>query len=197
MALPGLAGPADILSEHHYLGPLSRGIHYMDPAGVIVVASPTSRHLPGDWLELARWCITDRARNAGSMQWRRFLSWLRGRAEATTIVSYSDPSVGHSGALYRACGWLWAPTWHRLRPPPTGGGTWDGVTTQAPKDRWVYPLAPDARRADVLSVGDESIERRMPWACYAEPQWRRGVPHGGGGDWKRWTRPVAPTVDGA
>ena len=52
----------------------------------------------------------------------------------TTIVSYSDPSVGHTGALYRACNWLWAPTWHRLQPPPTGCGSWDGKKRSSPKD---------------------------------------------------------------
>ena len=36
----------------------------------------------------------------------------------STVVSYSDPSAGHTGSLYRACNWIWAPTWLRLRPPP-------------------------------------------------------------------------------
>lgn len=185
VALPGLAGPADVLAAEHYLGPLSRGKAYQDAAGVIVVSAPTSRRLPTSWLELARWCITDRARNAGSSQWARALRWIRATwPGATTVVSYSDPSVGHGGALYRACGWLWAPTWHRLAPPPTGCGSWDGVTVSAPKDRWVYVLAPDPGR--VVALVDRDLARRWPAFAFTEPTWRRGTPHGGGGDFARW-----------
>jgi len=72
--------------------------------------------------------------------------------EVTTCVSYSDPSVGHTGALYKACNWQWAPTWHRLKPPPTGNGSWDGQTQQSVKDRWIFRLRPDAQRADILRV---------------------------------------------
>lgn len=183
--LPGLASAADILDAEHYLGALSRGRVYQDEGGVIVVSAPTSRHLPLTWLELARWCITDRAANAGSRQWARFVRWVRAEfPTATTIVSYSDPSVGHTGALYRACGWLWAPTWHRLQPPPTGGGSWDGVTTQAPKDRWVFALRPDPDRVPALV--DADLVRRWPRFAFREPTWRRGVAHGGGGDWRAW-----------
>ena len=174
---------ASVLSAHHYLGP-RRGRAYVDEAGVIVVGAPTSRNLPKEWAELSRWCITDRTKNAGSRQWARFVRWMRQTHPAcTTIVSYSDPSVGHTGALYRACNWLWAPTWHRLQPPPTGLGSWDGKTPSAPKDRWVYPLRPDGARAGILSLERHgSVFSRFPWASYVEPVWRRGVPHGGGGN---------------
>lgn len=92
----------------------------------------------------------------------------------TTVVSYSDPSVGHTGALYRACNWWWAPTWHRLRPPPTGNGKWTTQQAQSVKDRWVFPLAPDAERAALLLVRDTSILRRWPFVVYREPG---GVPY--------------------
>lgn len=160
---------APFLNAHHYLGASGRGFAWSDEFGVIVFASPTSRHLPTDWLELSRWCIYPQAPNAGSRQWARAVRALRiDRPDVTTIVSYSDPSQGHTGALYKACNWLYAPTWHRLRPPPTGGGSWDGVTMQHPKDRWVFPLRADARRASVLAIGDESLIRRGA-VGYAEP----------------------------
>lgn len=166
---------AHILAEHHYLGPIRRGIAWHDRFGVIVVTSPTSRRLPVGWLELARWCITSREKNAGSQQWAAFVRAVRLlRPDCTTIVSYSDPSVGHTGALYRACNWRWAPTWHRLRPPPTGNGAWQAGKVQSVKDRWVFPLRPDADRAEIVAVKDASILRARPEVLYREPG---GVPH--------------------
>src|SRR5690242_13507902 len=92
---------AAVLSAHHYLGPLKRGEAWQSEFGVICVASPTSRRLPTNWLELTRWCITSREKNAGSKMWAQFVRDLRARRNnyITTIVSYSDPSVGHTGAL--------------------------------------------------------------------------------------------------
>jgi hypothetical protein len=174
----------DVLRAHHYLGPVSFGSVYHDDIGVMVVRNPSARRLPADWLELSRWCITSTTPNAGSTQWGRFVRWLRSRSDATTLVSYSDPSAGHDGALYRACNWLWAPTWHRLRPPPTGAGSWDGRKVQAVKDRWVFPLRKDERPALVLRVGDAACLRRFPGAEYREPRWARGRATGGGGDFR-------------
>lgn len=177
------ASVAHVLAEHHYLGSVRRGAAWRDEFGVIVVAAPTSRRLPTRWLELARWCITSREKNAGSRQWASFARALRkARPDVTTIVSYSDPSAGHTGALYRACNWLWAPTWHRLRPPPTGNGAWTEGEAQSVKDRWVFLLADDAERAALLRVQDDSILARMPWAEYREPA---GVP------FKRWRTEAA------
>jgi hypothetical protein len=79
-------------------------------------------------------------------------------------VSYSDPSQGHTGALYKAAGWVWLPTWHRLRPPPTGNGSWKSGKRQAVKDRWVYILRPDDRRDEILRVKDDAIIRQMTQA---------------------------------
>jgi hypothetical protein len=160
---------APFLDAHHYLGASRRGFAWSDESGVIVFASPTSRHLPKDWLELSRWCLYPPSPNAGSRQWARAIRALKAaRPEVTTIVSYSDPSQGHTGALYKACNWYPAPTWHRLRPPPSGGGSWDGVTIQAPKDRWVYPIRPDVRRASVLAINDAALVRRG-FVGYCEP----------------------------
>jgi hypothetical protein len=160
-----------ILREHHYLGPISRGAAWRDCFGVIVIASPTSRRIPLNWLELVRWCITSTEKNSGSKQWSVFVRALRlQRPDITTIVSYSDPSVGHDGALYRACNWWWAPTWHRLRPPPTGNGNWEsGGAMQAVKDRWIFALRPDRSRVGFLMLKDEAILRKSDWARYREP----------------------------
>ena len=180
-----------LLAQKHYLGPTRRGFALSDEGGALVLALPTSRRLPSDgtWLELSRWCIVG-PKNTGSRQWAQAVEWLRRfRPETTTVVSYSDPSAGHSGALYRACNWLWAPTWHRLVPPPSGNGRWGVSGSESVKDRWVYPLREDARRVALLSL-EESYERRFPGAGWREPKLRRGVPVGGtgGGDYARCAR---------
>jgi len=163
----------DVLAARHYLGPTSRGWGWEDSFGVLVVAAPTSRRLPSEWLELTRWCLYGE-KNGGSRQFARARRWIANRfPRATTIVSYSDPSAGHTGALYRACGWLWAPTWHRLRPPPTGHGSWIAGKQESVKDRWVYPLRADPERVSILMMQDESLLRRWPAALYREPG---GVP---------------------
>lgn len=168
---------AETLREKHYLGPARKGFAYRDEFGVIVLSAPTSRRLPLDWLELTRWCITSAEKNAGSKQWGRLRKMLAGRA--TTVVSYSNPGVGHTGALYRACNWWWAPTWHRLRPPPTGNGAWgDPGAVHHVKDRWVFALASDPRRVELLVAKDEGVLRKMPWARFVE---------GKGADFKRFS----------
>lgn len=217
-ALPMDRLPAQVLLEdRHYLGRSHRAkFTWEDEFGVMVFAAPSSRNIPKHWLELVRWCLVgeviqaqqhdvidsrlltghgDRF-NAGSRQWRKAKQWLLDQTSATTVVSYSDPSVGHTGALYRACGWLWAPTWHRLFPCPTGQGQWTtGGKVEAVKDRWVALLSPDANRAEALAVKDGRI-KRMAWAEYREPRWKRGIPqlHTGGGDYKQWSD--LPVVDG-
>jgi hypothetical protein len=163
-----------VLAEHHYLGPVRRGAAWRDEFGVIVIAAPTARRIPTQWLELVRWCIISREKNAGSRQWAAFSRALRKlRPDVTTVVSYSDPSAGHTGALYRACNWWWAPTWHRLRPPPTGNGAWNGGGAQSVKDRWVFPLRDDPERVTLLIMQDEALLSRLPDARYREPG---GVP---------------------
>lgn len=164
-----------MLTERHYLGPTkAAGFGWRDEFGCIVFAAPRARGVPHRWLEVVRWCLVGGA-NGGSRQWAAVVAELRRqRPDCTTVVSYSDPSQGHTGALYRACNWLWAPTWHRLRPPPSGNGAWTEDKQQAVKDRWVFPLQTDEDREGVLSVKDEAIKRAMPWAGYVEPKWRRG-----------------------
>lgn len=158
-----------LLAREHYLGPMRATwlVFGQRTDGRLVACQiwkpPTSRMLPSDgtWLELARWCLTpDAGDNAGSRGHARFVRWLRrNRPEVTTLVSYSDPSQGHTGALYRACNWVWSPTWHRLRPPPSGGGNWGTGNQQSPKDRWIFAVQDDDRRRDVLAIRDASAER--------------------------------------
>lgn len=178
-----------LLREHHYLGPVKAasftflGLDNGVPVAAQVWKSPTARRLPtnGRWLELARWCLTPAAgSNAGSRMHRyAVLSLREAFPTATTLVSYSDPSQGHTGALYRPCNWLWAPTWHRLRPPPSGLGSWDGRVRQEVKDRWVFPLRRDPDRAITLAVDDPAAVRAhlasAEWATTTS-RWRCAVP---------------------
>lgn len=159
-----------MLSRHHYLGPLHSGArmvivgapHRGEPVAAMMWKHPTSRSLPADgsWLELSRWCLTPQAGdNAGSRMHKWAVRLIREHLpEVTTLVSYSDPSHGHTGALYRACNWQWAPTWHRLRPAPSGHGDW-GTGQQGVKDRWVFCVKPDSRRSGVLAVDDPGAVR--------------------------------------
>lgn len=164
-----VADVAAFLDANHYLGRATRGFAWEDEFGALVLANPTSRFLPHDrWLELIRWCLVGTP-NGGSQQWSRVAKWLRAnRPEVTTVVSYSDPSVGHTGALYKACNWRWAPTWHRLRPPPSGNGSWPGRGQQSVKDRWVYCLRPDSARAPLLAVRDDALRKKFPDAEFQE-----------------------------
>jgi hypothetical protein len=178
------AAVADVLAENHYLGPIRRGTAWQDEFGVIVVSSPTARKIPSDWLELSRWCLVRHDKHDGSKQWSAFVASLKKlRPDVSTIVSYSDPSRGHTGALYRACNWWWAPTWLRLRPPPSGHGAWSPNKPQSVKDRWVFPLRRDRRRRQCLVAQDAAVLRRWPWAEYKEP---------GGVSYKRFVSAVGP-----
>jgi hypothetical protein len=93
----------------------------------------------------------------------------------TTLVSYSDPSRGHTGALYRACNWEWWPTWHRLSPPPTGNGRWTADSgIESVKDRWVFPVRGDSRRRNLLTVDPDQSARTLRKALAGElPGWQR------------------------
>lgn len=178
-----------LLSREHYLGPIRSGgaelVVMGATAGQVVAAQvwrrPTARRLPSDgsWLELSRWCLTPAAGdNAGTRMHRYAARLIRERApHVTTLVSYSDPTAGHTGALYRACNWTWAPTWHRLRPPPSGNGEWVAGQPQAVKDRWVFAVRPDPAREQVLHIDDPGAIRR--WQATApldQRRWARNHP---------------------
>lgn len=160
-----------LLATRHYLGEVGGAVRFVfagvrgsETVAAQVWKLPTSRHLPGDgsWLELSRWCLTPEAgTNAGSRMHGWVTRQLRELApEVTTLVSYSDPSAGHTGALYRACNWRWRPTWMRLAPPPSGHGSWDGITSQGVKDRWIFELRRDPSRDRVLAL-DPAYQSRL------------------------------------
>jgi hypothetical protein len=160
----------ELLARAHYLGPVEWARFVLcqwsggEVVGAMVFRLPTTRHLPSDgsWFELVRWCLTpDGGRNAGSRMQKVAVAELKRRYPSlTTLVSYSDRAAGHTGHLYRACNWRWRPAWNRVTPPPTGGGSWDGITQQEPKDRWVYALRPDPTRDDYIRL-DPIYERRL------------------------------------
>lgn len=145
-----------LLSWEHYLGPVSGARHcfagWVDDELVAcqVYRWPTARMLPydGSWLELSRWCLTpDAGKNAGSRMMGYVARWLRQHNRwVSTLVSYSDPVHGHTGALYKASGWTYAPTHIGRRFDrdgigyPSGNGSWDGETIATPKHRWIYEL---------------------------------------------------------
>jgi len=184
---------ADFLDENHYLGRRSsrNAFALRNKHGVLVFSrKPQASSLPRDWLELSRWCIVSDDMNAGTKQWSRAKAWLRENTEATTVVTYSDPSR-HDGSLYRAAGFLWAPSSQFLLKNLSLTGERHPGKPYVDKNRWVYPLRPDARRAEALTV-------RHPWLynsdelkflCdWPEPKWRgRGTRFSGGGkDYQRW-----------
>jgi hypothetical protein len=183
-----LAEANDLLRREHYLGPLTSGgaalVFVGRRDGEVVVCQiwrrPTSRTLPNDgtWLELSRWCLTPAAGpNAGSRCHSAVVPILRDMG-ARTIVSYSDPSQGHTGALYRACNWLWAPTWIRLRPPPTGNHHWTPGAGQAAKDRWVFHVTKADPARSVLPTDDLAAVRYwMRNGTEVERRWAAGSPY--------------------
>lgn len=145
-----------LLATEHYLGTIGAARHAFAAwsndqlVACQVYRWPTARMLPADgsWLELSRWCLTeDAGRNSGSRMMRWVARWLRRHDPVVrTLVSYSDPTLGHTGALYRASGWRLSQThigerYHRDGIGyPSGNGSWDGLTLASPKDRWVYSL---------------------------------------------------------
>lgn len=158
-----LAEANALLTGRHYLGPSrSARICYGVFAHDTLVACqvwrwPTARMLPSDgtWLELSRWCLTSEAgANAGSRMMSAVAKDLRSRyPNVETLVSYSDPVHGHTGSLYRASNWRYAPTHIGLRFDkdgigfPSGNGSWNGVDRQNPKHRWLYDMKRGRRNA--------------------------------------------------
>lgn len=182
---------ADFLDAHHYLG--RRGgrnaFAFRNRSGVLVFSyAPQAFNFPRDWLELSRWCVVSEEEGAATKQWRRVRRWLMEHTEATTVVSYSDPSR-HDGALYRAAGWLWAPSGQYLLKSLALAKERHPDRPYRDKERWIYPLRPDPRRAEVLTI-------RHPWLYQSEetrflcdwnePRWKRGRATGGGKDRRRF-----------
>lgn len=108
---------ADAMIRRHYLGRwpgvvvLSLGLFRDQKAlGVIVFALPpreTSVRYGGVTWELARLWVSDEVpMNAETFLIGKAVRYIkRVRPEVKALVSYADPSVGHSGVIYRAANW--------------------------------------------------------------------------------------------
>ena len=135
------------LKERHYLRSAPPGfVHVLEVCegreriGAMILGCPASRKIDCDRvLELNRMFLVDEApknseSQALSLMRRHVRTWL---PTIRLLVSYSDPSVGHSGAIYEADGW--APfgstgkkSGYGWRSRPNRSN--DPVT---PKQRWV------------------------------------------------------------
>jgi hypothetical protein len=110
---------ADAMIRRHYIGRwpgvcvLTLGMRRQDDRsllGVIVFALPpreTSKRYGGETWELARLWIDDSVPQNGET-WLISAAVRRIRQHHPTVrvlVSYADPSAGHSGVIYRAANW--------------------------------------------------------------------------------------------
>jgi len=189
-----LVDVAEFLDAHHYLGRRgasmkSGAFALRDRHGALVFSQPMTAALPREWLELSRWCLVSKEPNAGSSQWARVREWLLANTEVKTLVSYSDPSE-HDGALYRASGWLWAPSSQYVLKNLRMTGDRHPEAPYVDKNRWVFALRPDETRQAALTIKCSWLWNREDrrWLCdWIEPRWnRRGRPAGGGKDFGRW-----------
>jgi hypothetical protein len=81
------------------------------PFGCIVFALPpreTAKRYGAVTWELARLWVDDRAAtNAETWIIGAAIRWIeRNRKDVEALVSYADPSRGHSGTIYRASNWI-------------------------------------------------------------------------------------------
>lgn len=84
--------------------------HLRVPVGVIVFALPpreTAKRYGGVTWELARLWVCDTVpKNAETYLISRAVRYIkRHHREVHALVSYADPSAGHSGVIYRASNW--------------------------------------------------------------------------------------------
>jgi hypothetical protein len=97
----------DFLHKYHYLGKSRGGIDYGLFLGSTLIAvarfSPLIRQniahqFPENTVELSRLCVHPKYHK------KNLLSWWIARIPIRPIVSYSDTTVGHTGAVYKASG---------------------------------------------------------------------------------------------
>lgn len=108
----------DHLVKSHYLGRwpgvvvLRLGLFDgEEPIGVIVFALPpreTNKRYSATMWELARlFIIDDTPKNTETWFIARAIKYIKAhRLDVDGLVSYADPSVGHSGTIYRAGNWI-------------------------------------------------------------------------------------------
>ena len=116
--VPISKGSCAAITKYHYLhkwpGVVTLSLAMMrqeEFLGIIVFALPpreTSKRYGGETWELARLWIDDKVPQNGE-------TWLIGKAirfirknhqSIKVIVSYADPSAGHSGTIYKAANWI-------------------------------------------------------------------------------------------
>ncbi len=109
---------ADSMIKQHYLGRwpgvcvCSLALRYQGrAAGVIVFALPpreTTKRYGGETWELARLWVEDIIpANAETFLIARAVRFIRqNHPTVKVLVSYADPSVGHSGTIYKAANWV-------------------------------------------------------------------------------------------
>ena len=99
------------LDLYHYIGPGRGGIKigaFLDDVliALAVFSSPVRQNLnfPSGSLELSRFCIHP------SYHKKNFASWFLSRCVKSlphvVLFSYADSTVGHSGTIYKAAGWV-------------------------------------------------------------------------------------------
>ena len=80
------------------------------PIGCIIYSAPpkeTSKRYGGETWELARLYLLDEIpKNAETWLIGKSVKWIkREHRHVVHLVSYADPSVGHSGVIYKAANW--------------------------------------------------------------------------------------------
>jgi hypothetical protein len=104
-------------------------------------------------LELRRLALVDAApKNSESFFIGRCLWWLKKHTQVETIISYADPSQGHSGTIYRASGFT--------LEGETGGGSivlWRGREYHARSLTVDRPYSAELRKA--VETGEAVIKR--------------------------------------
>jgi len=76
--------------------------------GGMLLGRPTSREIDADlWLELTRMYFVDEApANTESQSLAAMRKWIRKwLPQIKGLLAYSDPTVGHTGGIYRADNW--------------------------------------------------------------------------------------------
>ncbi len=115
--VPASKGEVDSMIRAHYIGKWP-GVsvlilalkHRESLVGVVVYALPpreTSKRYGGNTWELARlWIHDEIPANAETFLISQSVKYIRrNRQDVKRLVSYADPSAGHSGTIYRAANW--------------------------------------------------------------------------------------------
>ncbi|MEO5366040.1 MAG: hypothetical protein H7831_06745 [Magnetococcus sp. WYHC-3] len=111
LKVPNKKGLRSFLDAYHYIGGsrggLCFGAYHNGQLVACVVYSPPVRQniaqqFSGSVMELSRFCIHP------AYHKKNFASWLIARSlkqlDVDLVISYADRTMGHSGSIYKACG---------------------------------------------------------------------------------------------